>query len=156
MSCDVSIPSIEAHITPTHLPSKDRTHRNESHTECFHYFLEQPFVLPDSVPDALVEFPGELKIAAPPKGPSRPVIQKPPITAQPSKSPQLERNQRLRELLEDSSLLLYFKHHGSARQPLDTTIRKPLGSLQQATHQAQSPRRATDAFSRKVWRLQPQ
>lgn len=142
MSCDVSIPSIEAHITPPHLQSEIRVHENNGHSGCLHHFFENSFVLPDSVPDDLVEFPGELEITAPPRSPPCLIVRKPPSTAQPNKSPQPKRSQRVRELLEGSLLLAHFKRHGRAHQPPNTTVRKPLGSLLQATHQKHFPRKS--------------
>lgn len=156
MSCNVSISSIEEHITPPHLSSKDWTNEHRNHTECVHHFFETPFVLPDSVSDDLVEFPGELKITRPPRSPPRSVIRKPSITAQPNESPQSEHNRRARELLEGSLLLAHFKSHGSARQPLGTTMRKPLGTLLQATHQKKLPRLAIKTSSKSIPRPPPQ
>lgn len=98
MSCDVSIPSIEAHITPSHLHTENPAHGDEGHSECLHHFLEHPFVLPDSIHDDLVEVPGELIITAPPRSPPFFIVQKPSITAQPNKSPQFERDQQVRGL----------------------------------------------------------
>jgi len=135
MSCDVSIPSIEAHITLPHLQSDNRTFEHESHSECLHHFLEHPSVLPDSVPDDLVEFPGELKITAPPQSPPCSVIRKPPITAQRNNSPQFDLNQQVRELLEGGLLLAQLKHHGRAHQP----VSRPMKSLLRATHQKHLP-----------------
>jgi len=152
MSCNVSIPSIEEHITPPHLWAKDQTNEHRKHTESLHYFFEQPFVLPDSVPDDLVEFPGELKTTSPPRSPPRTTIRKLPITAQPKESPQSERNQRARELLEGGLLLAHLKSHGSARQPLGTAMRKPLGTLLQATH----PKHAINSVSKSIRMPPPQ
>lgn len=137
MSCDVSIPSIEAHITPPHLRSENRTPENEGHSECLHHFFKHPYVLPDSVPDDLVEFPGELKITAPPRSPPCSVVRKPPITAQRNNSPQSVLSQQVRELLEGGLLLAQLKHHGRAHQP----VSRPPGSLLQATHQRHFPRK---------------
>lgn len=134
MSCDVSTPSIEPHITPPYLSSKDQAKEHTNHTECVHHFFEHPFVLPDSIPDHLVEFPGELDVTVPPRSPLRPIVRKPQITAQPNKSPQSDRSQRVRELQDGCLLLAYFKSHGRIHQPLDIVC-KPLGSSLQATHQ---------------------
>lgn len=109
MSCNVSIPLVEAQITPLYLSSKDRTNEHRDDTECLHYLFENPFVLPDSVPDDLVEFAGELNITIPPRSVPRTTIRKPPITARPKKSPPSEHNRRVRELLEGSPLLAHFQ-----------------------------------------------
>ena len=84
MSCNVSIPSIEAHITLLHLSSKDRTNEHKKHNECVDYFFENSFVLPDSVPDDLVEFPGEMDIEIPSRSPSHSVIRRSPSGRKPS------------------------------------------------------------------------
>ena len=138
MSCDVSIPSIEAHNTPPHVQSDNRTPEDEGHSECLYHFFEHPFVLPDSAPDDLVEFPGELKMTAPPRSPPCSVLQKPSITAQRNQSPQIDRNEQVRELLEGGLLLAQLKHHGRAHQP----VSRPLGNLLRATHQKHFPRRS--------------
>jgi hypothetical protein len=134
MSCDVSIPSIEPHISPPYLSSKDQAKKHTNHTECVHHFFEHPFVLPDSVPDHLVEFPGELDVTVPPRSPLRPIERKPPITAQPNRSPQSDRSQRVRELQEGSLLLAYFNSHGRIHESLDIVC-NPRGSPLQATNQ---------------------
>jgi hypothetical protein len=155
MSCDVSIPSIEPHITPPYLSSKNQAYENKGHSECLHHFFEHPFVLPDSIPDDLVEFPGELNVTVPTRSPLRPTFRKPQITAQPTKSPQSDRSQRVRELQEGSLLLAYFKSHGRVHQPFDTIVCKPLGSLQ-ATHQRHVPRLVIDASLEIIPRPPPQ
>jgi hypothetical protein len=139
MSCDVTIPSIESHITPPYLSSKDQAKKHTNHTKCVHHFFEHPFVLPDSVPDHLVEFPGELDVTVPPLRPLRPIVRKSPITAQPNRSPPSDRSQRVRELQEGSLLLAYFKSHARIHQPLDIIECTPLGSSLQATHQSYVP-----------------
>lgn len=136
MSCDVSTPSIEAHITPLDLRPDNRTHEDEGHSECFHHLSEHPFVLPDSVSDDLVEFPGELKTTTPPRSPPCSVVRKPPITAQRKNSPQSDLSQQVRELRKGGLLLAQLKHHGRAHQP----VSRPLGSLLQTTHQRHFPR----------------
>lgn len=156
MSCDVSIPSIEAHITPLHPSSKNRTGENKGHSECLHHFFEHPFVLPASVPDTLIEFPGELDVTIPPRSSPRPVVRKPPITAQPNKSTQSDRNQRERALLEDSLLLAHFKSHPRVHQPPDTTVSNPLGSLLQSMHQKYIPRQSLNAYFKNIRRQPPQ
>ena len=143
MSCDVSVPSIEAHIPAPDLQSNNQARENEGHSECPHHFSGYPFVLPDSVPDDLVEFPGELKLTAPRQSHPCLLVRKPPTTAQPTKAPPFERSQRVRELLDGSSLpLAHLKSHGHARHPPNTTARKPLGSLPQATRQEHFPRKS--------------
>jgi hypothetical protein len=156
MSCNVPIPSIEAYITPPHLASKTGAHENPDHHKCLHHFFEHPFVLPDSVPDGLVEFPGELNTTVPPRSPPRPIVRKPPTLAHLHELPQSERNKRVRDLLEGSLLLAHFKLHAGARQIRDTPMRKPLGSLLlQEAHQKLLPRLAINTFSRNIPRQPP-
>ena len=153
MSCNVPIPSIEAYITPPHLSSRTGA---PDHLKCLHHFFEHPFVLPDSAPDNLVEFPGELDTTVPPRSPSRPIVRKPPTLAHLDELPSSERYQRVRELLEGSLLLAHFKLHGAARQLRDTLMRKPLGSLLlQEAHHKLLPRRAINTFSKKLPRPPP-
>jgi hypothetical protein len=135
MSCDVSIQSIEPRITPSYLSSKDQAKEHTNHTECVHHFFEHPFVLPDSVPDHLVEFPGELDVTVPPRSPPRPIVWKPQITAQSTKSPHSHRGQRVRELEEGCLLLAHFKSHGRIHQPFDIIECKPIRSSPQAINQ---------------------
>jgi hypothetical protein len=155
MSCNVPISSVEAHITPPHLASKTGAHENRNHLKCIHHFYEHPFVLPDSAPDNLVEFPGELDTTVPPRSLPRPIVRKPPTLAHLNELPSSERYQRVRELLEGSLLLAHFKLNGGARQPRDTLMRKPLGHLLPATQQKNFSRHTVNTFSKKVPRPPP-
>jgi len=140
MSCNVPMPSIEAHVTPRNL-SKNRTYENKGHSKCLHNFFEHPFVLPDSVPDDLVAGPKKASIFR---------KNQPPTIAPPSKSPPSERNRQVRELLEASQLLASLKHHGRTNQPLNTTVHKPPGTLLQSVKETHFPRLAANAFFRNL------
>jgi hypothetical protein len=110
MSCNIPIPSIEAHITPPHMSPSIKARNQEDHLECLHHFFEQPYVLPESLPDDLVAFPI-------PKDPHPPAFLEPPILAQLKEPPKAERHQQDRELLGSIPLNATPKRHDTVQPP---------------------------------------
>lgn len=150
MSCNIPVPSIERHRTPPHMSPSIMTSEKDDHNECLHYFYEQPFVLPESLPDDLVAFPKELEKAAISESSHPPAVLEPSMTVGVSELERILQVPRRCALLGGAALITSLRRHDDNPQPLNTSMPRTPGTLLEERHMKHFPKLATDAHSRTI------
>jgi len=150
MSCNIPVPSIERHRTPPHMSLSIMTSEKDDHNECLHYFYEQPFVLPESLPDDLVAFPEKFENETMSESPHPRAILKPAMSAQLGELERIEQVPRLCELHHSATLVASLKSHDNNPRPLNTSMPRTPGTLLEERHMKHFHQLATDAHSMNI------
>jgi hypothetical protein len=127
-----------------------KTHNQKDHDNCLHHFIEQPYVLPESLPDDLVAFPKRLEKTPIPKPRRPPAILKPPTPVKSTKSPKAVQKRRFRETLGCIPTNATPKRHDSVLQSPAAEVGKPSKPLLEEIRHKESLRLFTNALFRNM------